>query len=135
MTAKTFLSLILYTAVALLATTFCTAAEPDKDGWTKYYVDRMGVDYFYDKDHVEYPSKGLIKVIRKRIFPKGSQQKEIISIDEMNCGTLKHRSLGLTTVAFDGDSKTTNLNSEWAYVWGNTPEEWITDKLCPETKK
>jgi hypothetical protein len=119
--------------IFIIIATACAAAGPEQ--WESYWKDRHDVEYFYDKDHVEYPSKGMIKVYRKRVFPEGSQQKEIVSLDEMNCKTLKYRSLELTVTGFDGTSETTNVVSPWIMIWGNTADESVSDALCPEANK
>ncbi len=133
MSVRMLLSLAVCIAVFVLVATVCAAAGSDK--WENYWEDRSGVKHFYDKEHVEYPSKGMVKVYRKRIFPERSQQKEIVSLDEVNCRTLKYRSLEMTVVRFDGKSETTSVVSPWTLIWGNTPDEWISDKLCPEANK
>ncbi len=133
MNVRLSISLAVCTAALVLIATACAAAGPDK--WENYWKDRHDVTHFYDKDHVEYPSKGMIKVYRKRVFPEGSAQKEIVSLDEVNCKTLKYRSLELTVAGFDGKSETTSVVSPWTLIWGNTPDEWISDTLCPEANK
>ncbi len=121
------------TAVLVLIATVCAAAGPDK--WEYYWKDRREVQYFYDKDHIEYPSKGIMKLYRQRVFPEGNAQKEIVSLDEVNCKTLKYRSLELTVIGFDGKSETTSIVSPWNLIWGNTADEWISDELCPKANK
>ncbi len=133
MSARTSLSLAVCAAVLVFIAAACAAAEPDK--WESYWKDRNDVRYFYDKDHVEYPAKGTAKVYRKRVFPEGSRQKEIVSLDEINCKTLRYRSLELTVTRFDGSSDTTSVVSPWTDIWGNTPDEAVSDAVCPEANK
>ncbi len=133
MSIRLSISLAVCAAALVSIAVVGTAAESDK--WESYWKDRHDVEHFYDKDHVEYPAKRMIKVYRKRVFPEGSQQKEIVSLDEVNCKTLKYRSLELTVIGFDDKSETTSVVSPWTLIWGNTADEWISDKLCPEANK
>jgi len=45
--------------------------------WSSYMRDENGTEYFYDKDAIIQPSKGLLRMWRKREFPAGAAQKEL----------------------------------------------------------
>ena len=69
--------------------------------WEYYAKDNNGVTHYMDKSAISYPSKYIIHVWRRRVFPEAapgsksvrSSHKEIIAYDEMNCKTEKYRAL------------------------------------------
>jgi hypothetical protein len=100
--------------------------------WENYAEDRGGVQFYFDKESLSYPSKDLIRVWRKRVFPgRSSSQKEIVSFDEIDCRTDRYRTLELQGLNWD-DTKTMIYKrpTPWTNIFENTPDEYFLGKFC-----
>ena len=124
------------TAVGILCAIGCAAyaAEGDRK-WEEYAKDRQGATFYYDRESIAYPSPGVIKVWRKRGFPVRSSLKEIVSLDEIDCFKQKYRSVQLQVVQWDDTSETFNKIAEWSTIYGGSPEEYLLDTACKETRR
>ncbi len=130
--------------VMLVVATLCIAvmpgpaamgAEEVEHKWLEYTKDTRGVTYFYDKENITFPSKGVMKVWRKREFPVRSGQKAIIALDEIDCFQQKYHSIQIQVVRWDDTVETHNRAQDWMTIWGDTPEEWFLDNTCKEARK
>ena len=110
------------------------AAEGDRK-WEEYSKDKQGLIFSYDKASITYPSTGVIKLWRKRSFPVRASQKEIISLDEIDCYKQKYRSVQLQLVQWDDTVETFNKAAEWSVIYGDSPEEFFLDTACKEVRK
>jgi hypothetical protein len=100
--------------------------------WELYAEDRGGVQYFFEKDSVEYLAKDVIRAWRKRTFPnKSSSQKEITSFDEIDCRMDRFRSLELQGLNWD-DTTTAIYRrpAPWSKIYSETSDEVFEDKVC-----
>jgi hypothetical protein len=110
------------------------AAEEPERKWTSYMKDRgANVEYLYDKEELTKPSKNLMQVWRKRVFPAGATQKEIVTLDEIDCHQARYRALRLRVTYWDGTVKAWDKVNPWAKVYANSPEEYLMDEHCQET--
>ncbi len=103
--------------------------------WENYAEDRGGVLFYFERESVTYPSKDIIHVWRKRVFPgRSSSQKEIVSLDEINCKTEKYRSLELQGVNWD-DTTTVIYKrpTPWNTIYTDTADEYFLDNFCRRT--
>ena len=98
--------------------------------WTSYARDE-GTEYFYDKDAIAQPSTGLLRVWRKRAFPSGAAQKEILTLDEIDCRKVQYRTLELRVTYWDGRTQISDKPTRWAKIWENSTEEYLLDEHCP----
>lgn len=115
---------------------YSSAGEEPERKWTSYMRERdRSVEYFYDKDAMVKTPQGMLNVWRERVFAKGAAQKEIITFDNIDCQEGKYRSFQLTVVYWDGTSKTYDKPAEWAYVYPNSPEEYLMDEHCRKSNK
>jgi hypothetical protein len=98
--------------------------------WTSYAEDGNGIEYFYDKDTIAHPSKDLVQVWRKREFPSGASQKEIVAHDEIDCPGARYRSLELSVTYRDGTIRTFNKVTSWANIYADSAEEYLMNEHC-----
>ena len=122
--------LLVYSTVCMSAL-YSRAAEESERKWTSYMRDRdTGVEYFYDKETLIKPSKEPIQVWRRRVFPTGASQKEIVTLDEIDCRKARYRSLELSVTYWDGTTKAYDKVSPWSNVYANSVEEFLMDEHC-----
>jgi hypothetical protein len=98
--------------------------------WTSYWKTDNGVEWFYDKDSLLQPRKGSIQMWRKRVFPSGSAQKEIVTRDEISCREAQWRTLELRVTYWDGATRTSDKATSWVNVYPRGPEEDLMDEHC-----
>jgi len=98
--------------------------------WTSYWKDGKGTESFYDEDGLLQPRKGFIQLWRKRVFPSGSAQKEIVTRDEINCREAQWRTLELRVSYWDGTTRTSDKATSWGNVYPKSPEEYLIDQHC-----
>jgi hypothetical protein len=129
--SKRLVILFLVHCIVCTSALYSRAAEEPERKWTSYMRDRTtGVEYFYDKDALLKTSQNTLQVWRKRVFPTGSPQKEIVTFDQIHCREARYRSLRLTVTNWDGTTKTYDKTSSWANVYTNSVEEYLMDQHC-----
>lgn len=105
--------------------------------WEQYGEDKNGTVYFFERESVMYPAKGIIHVWRKRQLSGSTKGlKEITSFDEIDCRTDKFRSLELQGVNYD-DTKTVIFKkpSMWSTIFQDSADEYITNQFCKDALK
>ncbi len=108
---------------------------PDKK-WEHYGADTNGVDYYFQKESIAFPSENLVRVWRKRTFRQRSELKEIISFDEIDCKTEKYRSSQTQGVRQDGSTTEMFVKpSPWITIYQGSADEYFLDTSCKEAKK
>jgi hypothetical protein len=113
---------------------YSSAAEEPERKWTSYMRGRDGTEYFYDKGAVIQTPQGYLQVWRKRVFPPGAAQKEIVTFDQLSCDFREeYRTLQLTVTYWDGTTKVYNKFSSWAHIYTNSPEEYLVDHHCSQS--
>jgi hypothetical protein len=112
------------------------SSSSDNSGrkWTSYARDD-GTEYFYDKDAIAQPSKGLLHIWRKREFPSRAAQKEIVTLDEIDCAKAEYRTLQLRVTYWDGRTQVSDKATRWAKIFENSAEEYLLDEHCPPNPK
>ena len=65
-------------------------------------TDEDDIRYFRDEDAIIRSPKNIIQMWRKREFPPGATQKEIVTLDEIDCGKARYRTLDLRVTYRDG---------------------------------
>ena len=98
--------------------------------WTSYAEDGNGIEYFYDKDTIAHPSKDLVRMWRKREFPSRAAQKEIVTLDEIDCRGARYRSVELRVTDRDGTIRTFDKVSPWAKIYEDSAEDYLMGKYC-----
>ncbi len=108
--------------------------------WEMYAKDRNGITNYVDKIAITYPSKGVIHVWRRKVFPEKegirSSHKEIITYDEVNCEAGKYRSLETQLVNWDGT--TTDIfrkPTPWTTVFEATVDDLLLHDYCKTADK
>ena len=61
------------------------SAVEDGRKWTRYMTDDNDIRYFCDEETITQPSKNTVQMWRKREFPAGSAQRQIVTYDEIDC--------------------------------------------------
>ncbi len=98
--------------------------------WTSYGKDGDGIGYFYDKDAITRPSKDLVRVWRKREFPSGVRQKEIVTLDEIDCRGARYRSVNLRVTYRDGTTQAFDKATPWTKIYVDSAEEYLMGEYC-----
>ena len=115
---------------------YSAAAEESERTWTSYMRGRDGTEYFYDKGAVIETPQGYLQVWRKRVFPSGAAQKEIVTFDQLACDFREeYRTLRLSVTYWDGTTKTYDKWSPWAHIRTNSPEQYLVDQHCGKSNK
>jgi hypothetical protein len=63
----------------------CTGAYAAE--WVRYFSDKLGNEWFYDRESVSYPSKGIVGVRGKGIYSKDGVREEIAERTKSNSPT------------------------------------------------
>ncbi len=104
--------------------------------WEEHARVRIGIVYYYEKDSITYPSRGIVKVWRKRVLPDRMTDKEIISLDEIDCQKEKFRSVFIQVIRKNDTVDTFKKPSEdWAQIYVDSPEEYFMDHFCKQANK
>ena len=115
---------------------YSAAAEESERTWTSYMRGRDGTEYFYDKGAVIETHQGYLQVWRKRVFPSGAAQKEIVTFDQLACDFREeYRTLRLSVTHWDGTTKEYDKWSPWAHIYANSPEQYLVDQHCGKSNK
>ena len=98
--------------------------------WTSYAQGGNGIEYFYDQDTIAHPSKDLVRMWRKREFPSGAAQKEIVTLDEIDCRGARYRSVELHVTDRDGTIRTFDKASPWTKIYEDSAEDYLMGEYC-----
>ncbi len=117
--------------VLLLSCVAVFAEVPDKpEKWVDRGRDSRGVNFFSAEGPVEGAGTNLVKIWKKRIFPKGSYQQEIVSLDEYDCYERTYRTVILEVTDWNNQVQSTDKPSEWMAIYGDMVEWEILHKVC-----
>jgi hypothetical protein len=112
------------------------ASQPDQPvvdetgrAWTLYFRNDDGVQWYVDQGSFE-PSRTLIQMWRKRVFPQWAKQKEIVTLDEINCRQTRFRTLQLRVTHWDGRTQMSDKVTPWAKIYSSSAEEYLTGEYC-----
>jgi hypothetical protein len=97
--------------------------------WTLYFRNDDGLEWFLDEGGLQ-PSGSAIQMWRKRLFPRWAFQKEIVTLDEINCREARYRTRELRVTPWDGASQTSDKVTPWANVFSGSPEEYLMNEYC-----
>lgn len=107
--------------------------QPIKDAtgktWVRYFRNDDGVEWFMEEG-TPTASGGIITLWRKRVFPKWAFQKEIVTLDEINCRQQRYRTRELRVTNWDGSSQTSDKVTGWTNIYSNSPEEYLMGEFC-----
>ena len=108
--------------------------KPVKDAtgrsWTIYFANDDGVEWYLDEGARSKPSAGLIQMWRKRVFPRWALQKELVTLDEIDCREARYRTRELQVANWDGANKTFDKVTPWANIFSSSPEEYLMNEYC-----
>ncbi len=108
-----------------------SSAGEDERKWTRYMTDEDDITYFCDENAIIQSSKNIIQIWGKREFPPGAAQKEIVTLDEIDCREARYRTLNLRVTYWNGTTGTSHEATRWAKIWENSTEEYLMDEHCP----
>ena len=129
--SKALAVLLLAQVVICVSTLYSGAAEESERKWTSYMRGRDGTEYFYDKGALIKTPQGTLQVWRKRVFPSGLAQKEIVTFDQIQCGAgEEYRTLQLSVTNWDGATQVFDKFSPWAHIYTNSPEQYLVGEHC-----
>jgi hypothetical protein len=107
--------------------------QPVKDAtgkaWTRYFRNDDGVEWFLEEAPPSV-SGNTLTMWRRRTFPTWAFQKEIVTLDELNCRQARYRTRELKVTNWDGSSQTSDKVTPWAPVISNSPEDYLMKELC-----
>jgi len=107
--------------------------QPVKDAtgktWTRYFRNDDGVEWFMEEGKPGV-SGNTMTLWRKRTFPTWAFQKEIVTLDELNCRQARYRTRELRVTNWDGSSQTSDKVTPWAPVFSNSPEDYLMKEWC-----
>ena len=107
--------------------------QPVKDAtgrtWTRYFRNDDGVEWYLDEGALQ-PSRTVLEMWRKCVFPRWALQKEIVTLDEINCRETRYRTRELRVTRWDGTSQTSDKVTPWANVYSGSPEEYLMNEYC-----
>jgi hypothetical protein len=97
--------------------------------WTRYFRNDDGVEWYLDEGALQ-PSRSIVQMWRKRVFPRWALQREIVTLDEINCREARYRTRELRVTRWDGTSQTSDKVTPWANVFSSSPEEYLMNEHC-----
>ncbi len=97
--------------------------------WTPYFRNDDGVEWFLDESALQ-PSGGVIQIWRMRVFPRWAFQKEIVTLDDLDCREARYRTRELRVTPWDGPPQTSDRITLWANVFSSSPEEYLMNQYC-----
>lgn len=98
--------------------------------WEKYDWDMNGVEYFYDKATISYPSAKIVQVRRQRVFPKEASYRTIVTVDQIDCDKGKYRYISIEVTNKDGSTEEFSKASQWGYIAVGMPEDYFLREYC-----
>jgi hypothetical protein len=109
--------------------------QPVKDAagktWILYFRNDDGVKWYLAEGEVsQQPPGEVIELRRKRVFPSWALQKEIVTLDELDCREAQYRTRELRVTSWDGASQTSGKITPWAHIFSNSPEQYLMDTEC-----
>ena len=107
-----------------------SGAEEAGRKWISYMRDDDGTEYFYDRDALAESSAGVIRIWRKREFASGAAQREIVTLDEIDCRKTRYRTLELRVTYWDGRTGTSDKATRWVEIYQDSTEEYLMDEHC-----
>jgi hypothetical protein len=109
--------------------------QPIKDAsgkaWIRYFRNDDGVDWFVEEG-TPAVSGNTITLWRKRTFPAWAFQKELVTLDDINCRQVQYRTRELRVVNQDGTSQTFDKVTPWAKVFASSPEDYLMGEFCKQ---
>jgi hypothetical protein len=97
--------------------------------WTLYFSNDDGVRWYLDEAALQ-PSRSIVQMWRKRVFPRWALQKEIVTLDELSCRENRYRTRELRVTRWDGTSQTSDKVTPWANVYSSSPEQYLIQGYC-----
>jgi len=67
---------------------------------------------------------------RKRVFPSWAFQKEIVTLDDLDCREARYRTREVRVAHWDGAAQTSDEITAWANIYSSSPEEYLMDEYC-----
>jgi len=108
--------------------------KPVKDAtgrtWTRYFANDDGLEWFLDEGPPLQPSRDVVQMWRKRVFPSWAFQKEIVTLDDLDCREARYRTRELRVTYWDGKTQTSDKVTPWANVFSSSPEEYLMNEYC-----
>ena len=131
---KGFAVLLLAHLVLCVSAPYSAAVEESERKWTMYMRARDGTEYFYDKEAIIETPERTLQVWRKRVFPDGAAQKEILTFDQLTCDFREeYRTLRMSVTNWDGTTKVYDKWTPWAHIYTNSPEQYLVDQHCSQS--
>jgi len=107
-----------------------SSAGEDGRRWTKYMTDEDDTKHFYDEGAIIQSSNNIIRMWRKREFPPGAAQKEIVTLDEIDCRKTRYRTLELRVTYWDGTTGRSDNATQWVKIYKNSSEAYLMGEHC-----
>jgi hypothetical protein len=108
--------------------------RPAKDAtgraWTLYFRNDDGLEWFLDEGPPLKPSRDQVQMWRRRVFPSWAFQKEIVTLDDLDCREARFRTRELRVTYQDGTTRTSDRVTPWANVFSGSAEDYLMQEYC-----
>ena len=126
-------SMLSFLLIAVLV--FYSTSEAES--WEKFFTNRAGYDFFYDKDSIVYPTKGTVQVWYKSVPTEDADVKawvEWVELREVDCTRRRYRTLA-GRVIYQNKPTEKLQESSWIYSEPGDLEDTFYRTICKGKNK
>jgi hypothetical protein len=107
--------------------------QPVKDAsgrrWTCYFRNDDGVEWFLEEASLQ-SAPSAITVWRKRAFPDWALQRDIVTMDEIDCRGVRYRTHELRVTQRDGTTQESRTVTPWTNIFPSSAEKYLMSEYC-----
>ena len=107
-----------------------SSAGEDGRKWTMYLIDQNDTKLFYDQNGVMQSSKNIVQIWRKREFSPGAPQRQIVTLDEIDCRKAQYRTLVLGVAYWNGTTGRSDNPTRWMKILKGSGEAYLKGQYC-----
>ena len=108
----------------------------EAENWRKFFTNRAGYDFFYDKDSIVYPNKNTVQVWYKSVPTEVADVKaweEWVELREVDCTRRRYKRLAGRVIYQDKPEEKLQ-ESTWIYSEPGDLEDTFYKTVCKEKK-
>ncbi len=107
--------------------------QPRERRWEVYGMNGDGMSLLIDKGSITRMPNGVLQFWRRRTFPERAYQKEIVSLEEVDCRRHKYRTLEVEGIYWDGRHQGSKTATSWTNFYDDTTEDRLFLDTCKES--